>query len=241
MSVGTFFVCPRCGNSDPSYLGSKNGKTYCRRCIGFHGDLAKDLHHAPRTVKLDLKYTLSKEQTALSDKVVENFKNGIDTLVYAVCGSGKTEISYGVIAYAMSRGMNVAFALPRRDVVIELFMRLREAFPGNKIVAVYGQHTSRLEGDCVILTTHQLYRYPHYFDLIVMDEIGVMEEGAEAFRKAVLSCLDGDVPVLLALKDRPDSPLICSVLEHENVAVYEVTEDNREGLYEILREARSRE
>lgn len=171
MSVGTFFVCPRCGNSDPSYLGTKNGKTYCRRCIGFHGDLAKDLHHAPRTVKLDLKYTLSKEQTALSDKVVENFKNGIDTLVYAVCGSGKTEISYGVIAYAMSRGMNVAFALPRRDVVIELFMRLREAFPGNKIVAVYGQHTSRLEGDCVILTTHQLYRYPHYFDLIVMDEI----------------------------------------------------------------------
>ena len=78
-------------------------------------------------------------------------------------------------------------------------------------------------------------------DLIVMDEIGVMEEGAEAFRKAVLSCLDGDVPVLLALKDRPDSPLIRSVLEHENVAVYEVTEDNREGLYEILREARSRE
>ena len=71
-------------------------------------------------------------------------------------------------------------------------------------------------------------------DLLVMDEIGVMEEGTEAFRRAVLSCLDGDVPVLLALKDRPDSPLIRSVLEHENVAVYEVTEDNREALYEIL-------
>jgi competence protein ComFA len=92
-------------------------------------------------------------------------------LVYAVCGSGKTEISYGIIAYAMSRGLHVGFALPRRDVCIELFFRLKSAFPHNRIIAVYGQHTSRLEADCVILTTHQLYRYPNYFDLLVMDEI----------------------------------------------------------------------
>ncbi len=75
------------------------------------------------------------------------------------------------MAYAMSRGMKVAFALPRRDVVIELFFRLKEAFPGQKVVAVYGEHTSQLEGDLVVLTTHQLFRYPNYFDLIVMDEI----------------------------------------------------------------------
>ncbi|MCR5348767.1 MAG: RNA helicase [Bacilli bacterium] len=103
--------------------------------------------------------------------MIANFKSGIDTLVYAVCGSGKTEISYGVIAYAMSKGLNVGFALPRRDVVVELFQRLKSAFPNNKIVAVYGGHASVLEGDCIILTTHQLYRYPAYFDLLVMDEI----------------------------------------------------------------------
>ncbi|MBR1847259.1 MAG: hypothetical protein IJ787_06065 [Bacilli bacterium] len=165
------FVCPRCGNNDPHFIGMKNGKPYCRRCIGFHGDLAKPLPQVEKNVRLSLNYGLSKQQQELSSKIVENFKAGIDTLVYAVCGSGKTEISYGVLAYAMSRGLAVAFALPRRDVVIELYLRLKDAFPDNKIVAVYGQHTSELEGDCVILTTHQLYRYPHYFDLIVMDEI----------------------------------------------------------------------
>jgi competence protein ComFA len=167
----TLFTCSRCGNSDPRYIGMKNGQPYCRKCIGFRGENAANVPTAPKNVILDLAYHLSKEQEALSAKIIQNYKNGDDTLVYAVCGSGKTEISYGIIAYAMSRGLHVGFALPRRDVCIELFFRLKSAFPHNRIIAVYGQHTSRLEADCVILTTHQLYRYPNYFDLLVMDEI----------------------------------------------------------------------
>ena len=169
--MGTSFVCPRCGNSDPRFLGHKNGEVYCRKCISFRGDEAIKKPESPKNVVLSLDYQLSKEQESLSKKIVENFDNGIDTLVYAVCGSGKTEISYGIIARSMARGLRVGFALPRRDVVIELFFRLKNAFPNNKIVAVYGGKTSRLEGDCIILTTHQLYRYPNYFDLLVMDEI----------------------------------------------------------------------
>jgi competence protein ComFA len=165
------FVCPRCGNSDPRYIGHKNGRPYCRKCIGFRGEEVGTEAPQPKNVILDLKYHLSREQESLSKKIIDNYKNGDDTLVYAVCGSGKTEISYGILAYAMSHGLACGFALPRRDVVIELFFRLRSAFPHNRIVAVYGQHTSRLEGDIVILTTHQLYRYPQYFDLLVMDEI----------------------------------------------------------------------
>ena len=165
------FVCPRCGNKDPAYVGTKNGKPYCRRCIGFAGAEATPTSGAPKNVVLDLSYSLSKEQKALSDRIIFNFKAGVDKLVYAVCGSGKTEISYGVIGYAMSKGMKVGFALPRRDVVIELYHRLKSAFPANSIVAVYGGHNAVLTGDCVILTTHQLYRYPNYFDLLVMDEI----------------------------------------------------------------------
>lgn len=169
--MGTSFVCPRCGNADLRYIGYKKGKPYCRRCISFNGESVIRKEGRPRPVVLDLAYRLSEEQNALSNRIVENFKNGIDTLVYAVCGSGKTEISYAVMAYAMSRGMKVAFALPRRDVVIELFFRLRDAFPGQRVIAVYGGHTSQLEGDLIVLTTHQLFRYPNYFDLLVMDEI----------------------------------------------------------------------
>ena len=169
--MGTSFVCPRCGNSDPRFLGHKNGEVYCRKCISFRGEEALEKKASPKNVVLSLDYRLSKEQEALSKQIIENYDKGIDTLVYAVCGSGKTEISYGIIARSMARGLRVGFALPRRDVVIELFFRLKNAFPNNKIVAVYGGKTSRLEGDCIILTTHQLYRYPNYFDLLVMDEI----------------------------------------------------------------------
>ena len=37
-----------------------------------------------------LEYELSPEQKELSDKLVENYKKGIDSLVFAVCGSPKT-------------------------------------------------------------------------------------------------------------------------------------------------------
>lgn len=165
------FVCPRCGNSSPRYIGYKNGEAYCRRCISFHGEELTYKKKEGKEAPLNLHYALSPEQAKLSEEIVSNYKKGIDTLVYAVCGAGKTEISYAVISYAIYHGLSVGFALPRRDVVIELFWRLKDAFPQNKIVAVYGQHTSTLEGDVIILTTHQLFRYKQYFDLLVMDEI----------------------------------------------------------------------
>lgn len=166
------FVCDRCGNKDPRYVGKRiDGSFYCRACIGFKGIEAKKTERHKKKAHLFLPFKLSKEQKELSRKIIENYKNGIDTLVYAVCGSGKTEISYGVIAYAVSHGHRVAFALPRRDVVVELYNRLSESFKENKVVAVFGGHHDELEGDVVVLTTHQLYRYQSYFDLIVMDEI----------------------------------------------------------------------
>lgn len=167
------FSCVRCGNKDERYVGYyKDGTPYCRACIGFQGaNVEPPKERNKKKVHFYLPFSLSKEQSKISHKIVSNYQNGIDTLVYAVCGSGKTEISYGVIAYALGRGDRVAFALPRRDVVVELYRRLKEAFKDNIVVAVYGGHHDCLEGDIVVLTTHQLYRYPQYFDLIVMDEI----------------------------------------------------------------------
>ncbi len=165
------FMCPVCGNGDPRYIGHLHGKPYCRRCITFRGEEAKAGPHHPKNAILDLKYALSPEQKSISETVVKNYRKGIDTLVYAVCGSGKTEISYGIIGECVAKGLTVGFALPRRDVVVELYHRMKSAFPHNKVVAVYGGHTEEKIGDIIVLTTHQLYRYPRYFDLLVMDEI----------------------------------------------------------------------
>lgn len=61
--------------------------------------------------------------------------------------------------------------MPRRDVAIELCNRLKEIFKYNRVICVYGGHHDVVEGDLIVLTTHQLYRYKKYFSLIVLDEI----------------------------------------------------------------------
>lgn len=169
--MGNNFVCSRCGNSDPKYIGYLNGKPYCRFCISMRGKNATKKLPGRGAVVINLGYPLSKEQKNLSKQIVENYQNNIDTLVNAVCGAGKTELVYGVIAHCLSLGKVVAFAVPRRDVVIELSQRIHMVFPHNSVVSVYGGHTDKLVADIVVLTTHQLYRYEKYFDLIILDEI----------------------------------------------------------------------
>ncbi len=166
-----FFVCPICGNKDVKYIGYRNNHPYCRRCLQFQGqEVVGDVSY-PKNAPYKLEYDLSKEQKELSDILVENYKKGINTLVHAVCGSGKTEIVLEVIKYAVSCGDRVGFAIPRRDVVIEIQERISNIFNKNKVIAVYGGHNEELEGDIVILTSHQLFRYYNYFDLLIMDEI----------------------------------------------------------------------
>ena len=169
--MGNNFVCARCGNSDPRYIGYLNGKPYCRFCISMRGKNATRKLPGRGAVVINLGYPLSKEQKSLSKQIVENYQNHIDTLVNAVCGAGKTELVYGVIAHCLSLGKVVAFAVPRRDVVIELSQRIHMVFPHNSVVSVYGGHTDKLVADIIVLTTHQLYRYEKYFDLIILDEI----------------------------------------------------------------------
>ena len=169
--MGNNFICPRCGNKDPKYVGYLNGKPYCRFCISMNGKQADKKGHSSGAVVLKLDYSLSRDQENLSKQIVANYKNKIDTLVNAVCGAGKTELIYAVMAYCLSMGKSVAFAVPRRDVVIELSQRIHMVFPNNSIVSVYGGHTEKLMADIVVLTTHQLYRYEKYFDLIILDEI----------------------------------------------------------------------
>ena len=76
-----------------------------------------------------------------------------------------------MIKYVINCGERVGFAIPRKDVVIELSKRFKAIFKQNSVISLYGGHTSAKKGDLIILTTHQLFRYYHYFDLLIMDEI----------------------------------------------------------------------
>ena len=70
--------------------------------------------------------------------------------------------------------------------------------------------------------------------VVLMDEIGFMEASSRDFCAAVLSLLDGSVPVIAAVKAK-DTKFLNTVRAHPNAVCFSVTEDNRESLYhEVL-------
>ena len=165
------YKCPICGNTNKIYIGLRNGKPYCRKCITFRGQEATGNYIQNDNAEYTLHYELSDDQKRLSKQLVNNFRNGVDSLVHAVCGSGKTEIVLDVISYAFKNKLKVGFSVPRRDVVRELYLRFKSIFTKQKVDAVYGGHTKQLEADLICITTHQLFRYNNYFDLLIVDEI----------------------------------------------------------------------
>ena len=85
------FVCEKCGNKEKRYIGILNGKEYCRRCIEFIGEeCIEDETIKTSEGELKLGYELTNEQKKISDEIVTSFKNKKNTLVKALCVSGKT-------------------------------------------------------------------------------------------------------------------------------------------------------
>lgn len=171
MNNNNKFVCPICGNKDEKYIGYLNNKPYCRRCITFKGRKASQFKISNNNIGLKLDYKLSKIQEKVARQVLNSFIKKENVLIYAVTGAGKTELVYYTMDYALKHKKSVGFAIPRKDVVIDLYPRFKQAFPNANIIQVYGDHSSLINGDIILLTTHQLYRYYHFFDLLIVDEI----------------------------------------------------------------------
>ncbi|MFC4777824.1 DEAD/DEAH box helicase [Paenibacillus sp. GCM10023252] len=93
-------------------------------------------------------------------------------LLWAVTGAGKTEMIFPLIESILLRGGRALLATPRRDVVLELDPRLRRSFPSASVVTLYGGSKQRWEtGQITLATTHQLMRFRHAFDLVIIDEL----------------------------------------------------------------------
>jgi len=69
--------------------------------------------------------------------------------------------------------------------------------------------------------------------VILMDEIGFMEASSEAFCNGIFHLLDGDIPVIAAVKDK-DTPFLQAVRNHPKATCYHLTEDNREALFQQI-------
>ena len=165
--------CLICGNDDTRLMFKHNHKMLCRKCIMFQEGL-KENELVSYRENLDAEYTLSfslsEDQHFLSKALVSLVEEQEDVLIYAACGSGKTEIILETIKTNLEKGKVVGIAIPRRQVVIELSLRLKQYFTSLKVVCVCEGFTDVVYGDLIICTTHQLFRYENYFDLLILDE-----------------------------------------------------------------------
>lgn len=69
--------------------------------------------------------------------------------------------------------------------------------------------------------------------LVIMDEIGIIEDGAFGFQKRVLEILKGEIPVLGVLKQK-NGVLTDAVRQQANTAIITVTEQNREEIPHLI-------
>ena len=162
--------CEKCGNRIKEVFVYDVYKYICRKCL-IYKEKDMGFFNSQGCGKYSLNYELTNEQKNASEFILNNIINKRDCLLNAVTGAGKTEIIYPLIKYCVDNKLNIGIVIPRKDVVIELYMRIKNDFKEARVVCVYGGNTKELLGDIIILTSHQAYRYKGYFDVIVIDEV----------------------------------------------------------------------
>lgn len=208
--------CNLCGNQDYHLMTHRNGKEYCKACLPYQLPIARfttslHSHHC-----LSLRFELTSAQKKLSEHLIKKCHEKKHTVVHAICGAGKTEIVAPVILETLNSNGRVGFATPRRSLVIDIVRRFQLMFPYTRIAGVYGGHTSNLEGDIIVFTTHQSMRYNRAFDLLIIDEV-------DAYPYA-------NNPVLIRLTEATTKQSIIklsatpNILEYRSSVVYQLNE-----------------
>ncbi|MHC5374955.1 DEAD/DEAH box helicase [Enterococcus sp. LJL120] len=173
-------VCQRCGSSfSKEAVRLPNGHFYCPNCIHLgrvSSNLAlvhqKEPLRTPQALKLQWTGTLAPQQISGSQQVLKAMKQKRNLLLWAVTGSGKTEMLFKGLKAALKSGERVAIASPRIDVCRELYPRLQAVFPDIDILLLYGNSEETYRYSLLtICTTHQLLRFYQAFDVLIIDEI----------------------------------------------------------------------
>lgn len=217
--------CRRCGSTrdifedNCQFCGSRSCYTcsncqtmgIAKSCIPLYSMACPDQTGHPTANMEEIRPQLNFELTPPQQRASAALEKFLDSeaprfLVWAVCGGGKTEVSFQIVAKTLSRGGRVLFAIPRKDVVIELVPRFQKAFPNLRISALYGGSGERFsDAPLTIATTHQCLRFFQGFDLIILDEADAFPyQGSEMLHYAVQRSLKpgGRLVIMTATPDR---------------------------------------
>ncbi|MYV18303.1 DEAD/DEAH box helicase [Furfurilactobacillus milii] len=178
---GRWVRCERCHQQfEKVHVALPAGGYYCPDCLALGRITSRQsLLTIPepnafpsQTNTLTWVGSLTRLQQICAQDVQNVFVKRQRHLLWAVTGAGKTEMLFLGLADALKRGDRVAVASPRVDVCIELFPRFQQAFKNTPMVLLHGQQTEPYRYcQFTVCTTHQLLRFYHAFDVLVVDEV----------------------------------------------------------------------
>lgn len=171
------------------------GQSVCNRCLGHNIYIDEyGVHHCldcyeygsvnetmslyryhrlvPKTKHiLKLDFELTKRQTKGSNFLLNCYQKNTSCFLQAVCGAGKTEMTYEVILKALNQQKRIAFILPRVAVLKEVYKRLLHDFPKTSIRALYEGNKTFQDASLLVSTPQQLIYFYHEFDVMIVDEV----------------------------------------------------------------------
>lgn len=206
--------CNRCSQTTPLKSARLNASTYyCPHCL-FLGrcDTLQQLYlfEQPNGKKRHVNHYWEGQLTTLQQQISDDLcERSGEHLVWAITGSGKTEMLYASIHATLAKGGRVAIASPRIDVCQELYLRLSQVFPEETIRLLHGKSEGPDRyGSLVICTTHQLYRFYRAFALLIVDEVDAFPfVGDQGLAYAVATALQRNGQ-LIYLSATPDDQLL---------------------------------
>ena len=168
--------CQRCNSSILEEWHLPIGAYYCRECLlmkRVRSDQALyyfPQENFPKQDVLKWRGQLTPFQEKVSEGLLRAVEKKEPILVHAVTGAGKTEMIYQVVAKVIDDGGAVCLASPRIDVCLELYKRLQDDF-ACEIALLHGESEPYFRTPLVVATTHQLLKFHHAFDLLIVDEV----------------------------------------------------------------------
>ncbi len=167
--------CYRCGND--KLIKYKN-IIYCNNCIEFGRVVKGDFFYTKFKEIRDFKYSdklfeikYTDLQLGATKFILKNINLQKDCLIHAVCGAGKTEITFHGVSKALKQDQYVCFAIPRIGILYEVSERLRYYFPHTKVCILNGNEEKIQHGQIYVMTTNQIIKFKNAFSLIIVDEI----------------------------------------------------------------------
>lgn len=171
-----FGVCQRCLSTDIRAFTCHHGScSYCRNCLHLgrvcRCDFLEECDSTtPReTTELVMPFALSEAQRRVSEQLMAWWDGRKTGLVHAVCGAGKTEMTFPVIHRVVNEGKRVLIVSPRRDVAIEWSDRLEAAF-SVPVTRRYGGGDKGAIGMITVATAPLLVNLKGVFDYVLVDE-----------------------------------------------------------------------